>query len=266
MTAGTSEAVERAAALLREASADRVPCPPVRDLLPGASVADAYAVQQLNTAQELAKGRRRVGWKIGLTSLAVQQQLGVDQPDFGMLFADTLVGDDEVVEPGQLLQPRVEAEVAFVLEHDLAEREITGIDVLRATAFVLPAIEIVDSRVAGWDITIIDTVADNASSGMFVVGPKPTRLTDVDLRTVKMTLHAGEELISEGSGAACLSHPVNAVVWLANTLIGLGQPLRAGEVVLSGALGPMRDVEAGRNYEAVLDGLGSVRANFSGGL
>jgi 2-keto-4-pentenoate hydratase len=149
------------------------------------------------------------------------------------------------------------------MDRDLTDRPVTAVDVIRATAFVLPAIEIVDSRVAGWDITIVDTVADNASSGMYVIGPKPTRLTDIDLRMATMAMSASGEVVSEGSGAACLSHPVNAVVWLANTVAGLGQPLRAGDLVLSGALGAMVPAKAGVTYEATIDGLGTVRAAFA---
>ncbi len=204
------------------------------------------------------------GWKVGLTAKVVQSQLGVDQPDFGVLFADRGFGDDEEVPLSELLQPRVEAEVAFVLERDLPDRQITAVDVVRSTAFVLPAIEIVDSRVAGWDISILDTVADNASSAMHVVGPRPTRLHDVDLREVQMTLSTAGAIVSKGTGAACLSHPVNAVVWLANTLAGVGSPLRAGDLVLSGALGPMVDVTGPASYEALISGLGSVRATFAG--
>lgn len=256
------EVIAEAARRLRVASATRVPCAPVRGLIRDGNVADAYAVQQLNNDLERDAGRRPVGWKIGLTSRVVQDQLGVDQPDFGLLFADTSAADGEPIPAGRLLQPRLEAEVAFVLEHDLDRAPVTAVDVLRATGFVTPAIEIVDSRVADWDISIVDTVADNASAGMFVIGPKPTRLTDVDLHDVRMTLHAGDRLVAEGTGAACLGHPVNAVVWLANTMVGVGSPLRAGDLVLSGSLGPLCPVELGVQYEAVISGLGSVRTSF----
>jgi 2-keto-4-pentenoate hydratase len=255
-------ALSIAATRLRDAASSGIPCAPVRDLLEGGTIEDAYAVQQLNTDADVAAGRRVLGWKTGLTSEAVQRQLGVDQPDFGVVFADTCVGDDEPIAMGRLLQPRVEAEVAFVLEHDLDMHPVTSVDVVRATAFVLPAIEIVDSRVANWDITILDTVADNASSGLFVVGPRPTPLSAVDLWGARMQLRAGTTVVSEGVGAACLAHPVNAVVWLANTLSRIGRPLRAGELVLSGALGPMRPAEPNCTYEATIEQLGSVRACF----
>src|SRR5439155_901086 len=152
-------------------------------------------------------GRRLVGRKIGLTSTAVQAQLGVDQPDFGVLFADMAVPEEATIAPGRLLQPKVEAEVALVLDADLPHREATVADLLRATAFALPALEIVDSRIADWDITIVDTVADNASSGLFVLGGTPVPLDRVDLRGVRMTLARNGETVSRGTGADCLGSP-----------------------------------------------------------
>jgi 2-keto-4-pentenoate hydratase len=257
-----TNSINQAAARLRTAQTDLRPCPPVRELLEPGDVESAYAVQMENTSAELAAGRRRIGWKIGLTSPAVQQQLGVDRPDFGMLFADTEVLDDIATDGATLLQPRVEAEVAFVLGSDLDIDTITSLDVIRATEFVLPAIEIVDSRVAGWDITILDTIADNASGAAFVLGAHPVTLSHVDLREVAMTMTGTDGSQSTGSGAACLGHPVNAVVWLATTLRSVGSPLRAGDLVLSGALGPMVPVTYGSTYEATITGLGSVRARF----
>jgi len=256
-------AIDDAAVRLRAAAQAGRPCAPVRDMLPVGAIGDAYAVQQVNIQRALGGGGRLVGWKIGLTAAAVQRQLGVDQPDFGVLLADRAFGDDEPIALQRLLQPAVEAEVAFVLGRDLREAPVTAVDVLRATEFVLPAIEVVDSRIAGWDITIVDTIADNASSGVFVLGPNPTRLSDVDLRAVRMTMTCEGEKVSEGCGADCLGHPVNAVVWLANTLAALGRPLEAGHLVLSGALGPMVSVGGPGQYEAVLGGLGSVRATFT---
>ncbi|KXK62031.1 2-keto-4-pentenoate hydratase [Micromonospora rosaria] len=255
--------VARAADLLRAAYETRTPVAPVRgDLVPVGDVDTAYAVQQAQVADWVAAGRRRVGAKIGLTSAAVQQAFGVYQPDFGVLFADMAVPDGEEVDLGRLLQPRVEAEVAFVLGADLPHERVTVVDVVRATDHLLPAIEVVDSRIAGWDISIVDTVADNASSGLFVLGNRPRRLADVDLRLAGMVLdHAGEP-VSVGAGAACLGNPVHAVAWLAGTLAAAGTPLTAGDVVLSGALGPMVPVTAGAGYEARISGLGSVRVCF----
>jgi 2-keto-4-pentenoate hydratase len=257
--------IERAARVLREAYETGKPCPPLRDeLLPAGDVEAAYAVQQAQVVRwTVTDGRRRVGAKIGLTSRAVQESFGVYQPDFGVLFADMAVPDGAEVDPARLLQPRVEAEVAFVLGADLPEEQVTAADVIRVVDHLLPAIEIVDSRITGWDISIVDTVADNASSGLFVLGTTPRRLADVDLRLCGMVLeHAGEP-VSVGAGAACLGNPLTAVAWLAQTLARLGRPLRAGDLVLSGALGPMVPVTPGASYEARISGLGSVRACFS---
>jgi 2-keto-4-pentenoate hydratase len=256
-------AVEAAAQRLIAAETSREPCDPIIDLLPDGTMDDAYAVQQL-VIETSKSGVRRVGRKIGLTSPAVQQQMGVDTPDFGVLLADMSCGDGEPVPATRLMQPRVEAEIAFVLHSDLPDRPVITSDVLRATDFVVAAIEIVDSRIAGWKISIIDTVADNASSGMFVLGASPRSLRDIDdLRTLQMTLTCGGDVVSSGTGAACLGHPVNAVVWLANAVAERGDPLRAGEVILSGSLGPLVTVERGQTYEASIAGLGSVRASFA---
>ncbi|NIL42312.1 2-keto-4-pentenoate hydratase [Salinispora arenicola] len=243
------------------------PCPPLRGrLIPDGDVDSAYLVQQAQVRQWLAGGHRRVGAKIGLTSRAVQESLGVYQPDFGVLTEETAVPDGVEVPLGRLLQPRVEAEIAFVLGTDLPDERVTTADLTRAVDHLLPAIEIVDSRIAGWDIAIVDTVADNASSGLFVLGTTPRRLADVDLRLAGMVLeHAGEP-ISVGAGAACLGNPLHALAWLARTLARIGDPLCAGDVVLSGALGPMVPVTPGAAYEARISGLGSVRTCFTKGV
>lgn len=253
-----------AAADLSEAYTSGKPIAPLRDrLLAAGDVEAAYAVQRTQVEAWLAAGRRPVGAKIGLTAPAVQRAFGVYQPDFGVLFADMAVPDGAEIDHAALLQPRVEAEVAFVLSKDLPDPQVTVADVLRATDFLLPAIEVVDSRIADWDISIVDTVADNASSGRYVLGTTPRRVTDVDLRLCGAVLeHAGEP-VSVGAGAACLGNPLNAVTWLAATLAKAGNPLRTGDTVLSGALGPMVPAKAGASYEARISGLGSVRAVFS---
>ncbi|RKN42123.1 2-keto-4-pentenoate hydratase [Micromonospora endolithica] len=256
--------LEAAARELTAARESGKPCPPLRGrLLPDGDVDAAYRVQQAQVGEWLRRGHRRVGAKIGLTNPAVQQSFGVYQPDFGVLTDAMGVPDGAEVDIARLLQPRVEAEVAFVLGADLPDGRVTTADLLRAVDHVLPAIEIVDSRIAGWDISIVDTVADNASSGLFVLGTTPRRLAEVDLRLCGMVLeHAGEP-VSVGAGAACLGNPLHALEWLAGTMARAGDPLRAGDVVLSGALGPMVPVTPGAAYEARISGLGSVRTLFS---
>jgi len=255
--------IDSLAARLREAAATGCPLPPVRETLAHLGVAGAYAVQQANTRFAIAAGRRIVGRKIGLTSRAVQVQLGVDVPDYGALLDDMALYDGEEIAPARVLQPKVEAEVAFVLGRDLAQPNVTPAEVIRATEFVLPAIEIVGSRIENWNIKLLDTVADNASSGLFVVGNEPRLLRKLDLRTCGMVMAKRGEDVSSGTGAACLGHPVNAVVWLARKLVEMGEPLREGDVVMSGALGPMAKAEPGDLFEARIEGLGSVRVAFA---
>ena len=258
------ETVTKLAERLRACYASGEPIPPIHDELPEGDVAAAYRVQEVNTEHWLAAGRRLVGRKIGLTSAAVQRQLGVDQPDFGMLFADMAVDDGATVPAGRLLQAKVEAEIAFVLGGDLDEPEPTLADLLRAVDYALPAIEIVDSRIADWRIGIVDTVADNASSGMFVLGTTPRSVhdPDLDLRLAGMVMERHGEPLVFGAGAACLGNPLNALRWLAATMAAAGRPLGAGDVVLSGALGPMTTVAPGDRFEARISGLGSVRVGF----
>ncbi|AMB60222.1 2-keto-4-pentenoate hydratase [Microterricola viridarii] len=263
MSAVTSaEAVRSADERLRTAAETGVPCAPVRDLL-GDDQDAAYAVQSLGTARRLAAGHRLIGRKVGLTSSAVQAQFGVYSPDYGALFDDMVAADREPIELSRFLQPRVEAEVAFVLGRDLDSPTANVADVLRATEFVLPAIEIVDSRIAAWDIRIADTIADNASSGALVLGTTPRTLNGFDLTEIGMSLDHAGEVVSTGSGAACLGSPVIAVAWLARTAARHGSPLRAGEVILSGALGPMVAVTTPGVFRARIDGLGEVRADFT---
>lgn len=250
------------------AEARRSPLAPVRERLKGVDTellpeAIAYAVQELNTRRRIEAGERVVGRKIGLTSLAVQKQLGVDQPDFGTLFASMAYGDAAPMRLSQLIQPKVEAEIALVLERDLTHERHTFADVLGATAYALAAIEVVDSRISDWDIRFVDTVADNASSGLFVIGSRPVALESIDLTACAMSMSKDDgSVLSQGNGAACLGNPLNAAVWLADTMVRLGTPLRAGDVVLTGALGPMVSVTGTGTFTAQIDGLGSVRATF----
>jgi len=245
------------------------PVPPVRDAiealakLGGVALEHAYRIQQINIQRQLAAGGRAVGRKIGLTSKIVQAQLGVDTPDFGTLLDTMAFGDGEEIPFGRTHQPKVEAEIALVLEYDLPHERHTIADIVGSTAYVLPAIEVVGSRIANWDIRLLDTVADNASSGLFVLGTRPVKLGDLDLVRCGMVMERRGEQVSVGAGAACLGNPLNAAVWLADMMVRVGQPLQAGDVVLTGALGPMVAVQAGDVFSAKIESLGEVRAVFS---
>jgi 2-keto-4-pentenoate hydratase len=257
--------VEALAETLYRAERDGVPCPPLRETVPGAGPTEAYAVQAVNTARALAAGRRLVGRKIGLTARAVQVQLGVDQPDYGALFDDMILGDGEPIALGRVLQPKAEVEVALVLDCDLAMERPTVADVVRAAAYALPAIEVVGSRIANWDIRIFDTIADNASSGAVVLGGPPRKLDGLDLRLCGMALERQGETVSVGAGCACLGSPLVAAAWLARKMVEVGAPLRAGDIVMTGALGPMVAAAPGDVMEGRISGLGSVRAVFDKG-
>ncbi|MCA7901246.1 2-keto-4-pentenoate hydratase [Burkholderia cepacia] len=251
------------AARLREAQSLRRTIAPLRETCPEGDATLAYAIQQINNDLRAANGERVVGRKIGLTSPAVQKQLGVDQPDFGALFASMAYGDSQPMPLASLIQPKVEAEIALVLERDLTAEKHTFADLIAATAYAVAAIEVVDSRIRDWDIRFFDTVADNASSALFVLGSRPVLLRDIDLTACAMTLTQDGEVLSRGNGSACLGNPLNAAVWLADRMVRLGTPLRAGDIVLTGALGPMVVVKAAGTYTAHIEGLGGVRASFS---
>lgn len=262
MTTVEQHVISEAADRLAAASETGTPCAPVRDLIGREDIDAAYRVQSRNIAALRESGRSIVGRKIGLTSRAVQKQMGVDQPDFGVLLDDFDVSRDNVVDSRRLLQPRIEAEVGFVLSADITE----PIDAEHAPGFVgqvFAALEIVDSRIEGWDISLADTVADNASSGLYVLGDSLARADAPDLVEVTMTMTADGEQVSSGKGSDCLGSPWEALVWLANTSLSYGSPLRAGEVILSGALGPMVAVKPGSTYAASISGIGDVTATFS---
>jgi 2-keto-4-pentenoate hydratase len=265
-----AQAVER----LTLAARTGVPTAPVRDVLGSTDVALAYQVQNALTAARKAAGARVVGRKVGLTSPAVQLQLGVDQPDFGVLFDDMLVPSGAEVESGRLIAPKAEAEIAFVLSADMdgfaaglsPDTPISAADRSAAAAavdYAVAALEIVDSRVAGWDITITDTVADNASSALYVLGDNRIPLSAFAPAEVIMNLEKNGSPASSGNGTACLGDPLNALAWLARTAASLGAPLRAGDVILSGALGAMVTAEPGTEITAELSTLGRVSVTFS---
>lgn len=265
-TTTQASAVREAADRLISAFASRQPCAPVRDLIGPSDIAAAYDVQQLVTQARLASGVSIIGRKIGLTSKAIQQQVGVDQPDFGFLFSDMGVADGEQTPMATLLQPRVEAEIAFVLGADLDD-DLSDASIRAAIDHAVMSLEIVDSRVADWDIALSDTVADNASSGTYVLGSRKLSFDEFEPRETLMEMRIDGEVASTGNGAACLDDPLAAVAWLARTARDFGQPLQAGQLILSGALGPMVPVTSGSRVEADLsttDGepLGSVSTQF----
>jgi 2-keto-4-pentenoate hydratase len=260
--ADRSASVQTAAAALQAAWADKVPCAPVRHVLPRGDVAAAYAVQNVMTERRLAGGRRLVGRKIGLTSIAVQKQLGVDQPDYGMLFDDMDVPLGDVIAWSRVHQPKVEAEVAFIMRNDLDDERLTSADILASIEYAVAAIEVVGSRIANWDIQIVDTIADNASADLFVIGHEVRKLDQIDIVGANMTMTRRNDRVSTGKGAACMGSPLTSVLWLAKTSARLGRPLRRGDLVLSGALGPMSAASPGDVFEAQIDALGRVQIEF----
>ena len=261
MTTSTLPLREAADRLIAAAATPRQ-CDPVRDILGDRDIAAAYAVQRLLTEDSLTRSRRIVGHKIGLTAPAVQRQLGVDQPDSGVLFADMQVATGATVATGKLLQPKVEAEIAFILADDL-DGDLSESRIRAAAGVAVPAIEIVDSRVCDWSISIVDTIADNGSSALFVLGSETAAAADLDFASRTMRLTENGTPVSTGRGSDCLGSPLNALRWLARTAQDNGSPLRAGHIVLSGALGPMVPVSPGSTYVAEIDGVGSVEVSFA---
>jgi len=239
---------------------------PLRDGLEATDIEGAYAVQSINTAYWESQGRRIVGRKVGLTAEAVQKQLGVDRPDFGVLFADMEISDGGQLQLAKVIQPKAEAEVALIMARDFADEDATPEAFADAVEFAVAAIEIVDSRIADWKITFADTVADNGSSAFFVLGKDRKPLSGLDLYTCGMALDINGKLASLGAGVACLGHPLNAAAWLARTLAARGESLKRGDVVLTGALGPMAAIKPGDQVRAQIGGLGSVSFSFARGL
>lgn len=239
--------------------------PPLRDALEPTDAAGAYAVQTINTRFWEGEGRRIVGRKAGLTAKAVQTQLGVDQPDFGVLFEDMRVCDGGTLDPAKTLQPKAEAEIAFVLGADLPDADTTVEQVAAAVASVHAAIEIVDSRIADWKISFADTVADNGSSAFFVLAENGLPLTGLDLEGAAMEMDVGGKTASTGVGAAALGNPLNAAAWLAQTLARKGEPLKAGDILLAGALGPMVALTPGDHVQARIAGIGECSFTYGPG-
>ncbi|MBK7285257.1 MAG: fumarylacetoacetate hydrolase family protein [Sphingomonadales bacterium] len=255
--------LDEPARLLRDAYAGDA-IPPLRAWLEPTDAAGAYAVQAITTRFWESQGRRIVGRKAGLTARAVQQQLGVDQPDFGVLFEDMRVADGGSLDPARSLQAKAEAEIAFVLGDDLPSAETGLEDMAKAVAAVHAAIEIVDSRIADWKISFADTVADNGSSAFFVLADMGLPLAGLDLEGAAMSMTINGEVVSTGIGAAALGNPLNAATWLARTLAAAGDPLKAGDILLAGALGPMVALKAGDKVSAEIAGIGACSFTFTG--
>jgi 2-keto-4-pentenoate hydratase len=257
-----SKNVQAAADALRNARETGLAIPRISETFDIHTLQDAYAVARHNVARAVDGGARISGKKIGLTSAAVQQQLGVDQPDYGVLFVDMEYVSGAAVPAKRLIQPKAEGEIAFVVGRDLDQPDLTWSRFLLGLEYALPAIEIVDSAITDWKITLVDTVADNASCGVYVLGLEPRRIGDLPLAGCGMDFRKNGSTVSVGSGVACLGNPLSATYWLAKTMAGLGQPLRAGDVVMSGALGPMVPVVAGDRVDVEISGLGRVQCTL----
>lgn len=259
----TDVETQAAAEALRAAEIETRPIAPLHATWPGIDMGSAYRIQALNVAKRVTRGETIAGYKVGLTARAMQEMLGVDQPDYGCLLS-TMVGNSGISIPSdRFIAPRVELETAFVLREPLAGPGVTVASVIRATDFVLGAIELIDSRVANWDIRIEDTIADNASAAYVILGTRPKRLSALDLRLAGAVLERNGVVVETGAGAAVLGHPANAVAWLANTLAELGQSFEPGQVILPGSC--VRAVDVGkRDYvRAEIADLGPVEVSFT---
>jgi len=248
--------------------------PPLTERYPDLVLEDAYAIQTINIDRRVSIGQKVIGRKVGLTSRPMQKILGVDEPDFGVLTDEMFIEDGDLIDLDRLMQPRVEAEPAFVMERDLAGPGVTTAGALAAIAGVMPAVEVVDSRVADWKIKLVDTVADwkiklvdtvadNASSGLLVVGGRLTKIEDFDLRLVGVAISRHGEVIDTGACAAAMGNPARCVAWLANKLGSLGSGLKAGDVVLPGAPHQMVTVKPGDVFRAEFAHIGAVTVRFS---
>jgi|SRR5690625_4348442 len=257
-----SNILRQAAETLYQARQSKKACAPISQTYAVREIRDAYEIQAHNIERSLSLRDKRTGFKIGLTSEVVQKQLGVEQPDFGVLLSSMELLDGAEIDTQQLIRPKVEGEIAFVIGQDIDDKELSFGALLQSIEYCLPALEVVDSAIENWEITITDTIADNASAALYVLGSTPTRLDGLTLELEGMLVHKNRQLVGTGVGAACLGHPLNAVRWLVMTMLELGQPIKAGSVILSGALGPMIEVQKGDSIELELTRLGRVGCVF----
>ncbi len=259
LTAATRDEL---AADLAQAERSRQPIAPLTTATPDIDVVDAYEIQLINIRQRVAEGARVVGHKVGLSSKVMQQMMGVDEPDYGHLLDDMQVFEDTPVRAGRYLFPRVEVEVGFILSADLPGAECTEDDVLAATEALVPAIELIDTRIKDWQIKICDTIADNASSAGFVLGAARVRPADIDVKGIDAKLTRNGELIAEGRSDAVLGNPVTAVAWLSRKVESFGVRLKKGDIVLPGSCTFAVDANPGDEFVADFAGLGTVRLSF----
>lgn len=263
MTIKESTKVEELHTHLKQAWQQSEGVQPLTELAPELSIDEAYAVQLHTIQEKVERGEVITGKKIGLTSKAMQDMLGVDEPDYGHLTSTMNVENGGTISFKDVLQPKVEGELAFILKDDLKGPNVTPLDVVKATDVIVPALEIVDSRIKDWKITLADTVADNASSGLYLLGNKPKKITDIDIKLIGMALYKNEELQNTGVGAAALGDPVNCVAWLANKLARYDIHLKKGEVILSGALSAAVDANPGDTFRAKFAEFGEVSVHFT---
>ncbi len=259
----TNQSIEQSGNDLYRAFLERKTLTPFTERLDSISIDDAYRIQQQFVGRRIAAGEVVIGKKVGATSKAVQTMLGVQQPDFGYLLSDMIFNEGDVIPANSLIQPKAEGEIAFILKRDLNGPGITSSAVLAATECVMACFEIVDSRIKDWKIKIQDTVADNASCGVIVLGGDAVSPRALDLGLCGMVLEKNGEIVATGAGAAALGHPLNAVAWLANTMGRLGIALKAGEIILSGSLAALIPIQANDNLRVRIGGIGGCSVRFS---
>lgn len=258
-----SNKIKELSSHLREAEENCKGTIPLTEIEPALTLVDAYQVQLETIKRKVSSGQRIAGKKIGLTSTAMQQLLGVSEPDYGHLLDKMVVNNGGEIPFNKVLQPKVEGEIAFILKKDLKGPNVTNLDVIQATDYVVPALEIVDSRVLDWKIKLVDTIADNASSGLYALGGKPMSLDQIDLAQIEMVLYKNGEIMNKGTGAAAWGNPIHCVAWLANKLSEFDITLKAGEVILSGALSAAVDAKPGDEFCAEMSHLGDVSVRFT---